>query len=277
MELTGEQKAALEEQKKHCPFCKIVTGEIPSQKVYEDEHFVAILDINPGANGHTILIPKSHYPILPFMPKDEQERLGVVVAEISGAVRKAMVALGTDIFVANGAAAGQQTSHFLIHIIPTDKSIVGVPVGAGDEEVKKLLISRFAPKSAPAPDNRQALTDAINSHPDLKQMIINNPNELIANLHGAPDLAALFKGVDIKALSQKLRETESGNESSAKHMSDVALHDFINSKEKLRELLINDTATLEEAIKVQPKLAAFFAGTSIAEVRERYLRGAGYV
>lgn len=48
-------------QEADCVFCKIVHGKIPSEKVYEDEHFVAFLDINPRAPGHTLVIPKEHY------------------------------------------------------------------------------------------------------------------------------------------------------------------------------------------------------------------------
>ena len=54
----------------NCIFCKIVRGEIPSQKVYEDSDFLAFLDIHPKGTGHTLLIPKQHYPWFTDVPED---------------------------------------------------------------------------------------------------------------------------------------------------------------------------------------------------------------
>ena len=54
-----------------CVFCKIVTGEIPAQKVYEDSSCIAFLDINPASKGHTLVVPKEHYALLSQMPERE--------------------------------------------------------------------------------------------------------------------------------------------------------------------------------------------------------------
>ena len=53
-----------------CIFCKIIAGEIPSANVYEDEQFLAFLDINPVAPGHTLLIPKAHHPMMADLPDE---------------------------------------------------------------------------------------------------------------------------------------------------------------------------------------------------------------
>ena len=81
----------LKQQKANCLFCKIVAGEIPGKKVYEDERMLAILDINPVAKGHTLVLTKEHYPIMPLIPPEEFDHLFSTTAQLSGAVRGAMI------------------------------------------------------------------------------------------------------------------------------------------------------------------------------------------
>lgn len=108
-------------QKENCIFCKIIKGEIPSRKVFEDDILIAILDINPAGKGHTIVMPKEHYPILPVIPPDIFKHTFKTTKYLMRAVREGMVATGTTVFIANGAVAGQQSPHFLFHIIPRDE------------------------------------------------------------------------------------------------------------------------------------------------------------
>jgi histidine triad (HIT) family protein len=266
MQLTAEQLAAIEEQKQHCPFCKIVKGEIPAQKVFEDNDFIAVLDINPGAQGHTLLIPKEHYPIMPLVPPETQNKIGTIIAQLSAALKKAVVSGRVEAFIANGAVAGQQSSHFLIHVIPADKQLFNIPGGETDKtrQADQLMRARFGATS------KDALSKLIAENPELRRMIIDNPEELIKNLPSAPDLQKLFAGVDIMLLSQKLKEQDTPQ---AVKLNDEQLVAFINSKEKLKKLLTEEPEALEQAIESQPKLKAFFAGTSVPEVRQRYLGG----
>lgn len=129
-------------QKQQCIFCRIAEGKIPAKKVYEDELFVAVLDINPGAAGHILLMPKEHYAILPQMPEELVAQLGMAAKHLSQAVLRALKAQGTTIIASNGLAAGQRASHFLLHIIPRmegDGIGVILPQGAINEaEAKKL-------------------------------------------------------------------------------------------------------------------------------------------
>ena len=268
MQLSAEQQAAIDEQKQHCPFCKIIKGEIQSQKVFEDNEFIAILDINPGTTGHTLLVPKEHYPIMPLLPPHIQERLGLKIAELSTALKKSMIVPSVETFIANGAVAGQQSSHFIVHLLPTERPLFTLP--AGENEQTKKIASLFPKTKTSA--SKEELSKIIAENPELRTMILEQPDELIKNLPAAPDLAKLFAGVDIHALSKKLRE-QTPTERPASHMQDPELVAFINAKEKLRELLVNDPATLSEALAEQPKLQAFFKGTTVEAVRERYLRG----
>jgi len=101
-----------------CLFCKIIKGDIPSQKVYEDDNFVAFLDINPVTPGHTLVVPKKHsYNVL---DADEETlcEMGKILKKISQAICRGM---GTDSFNLNqnnGKIAGQVVEHLHWHIVP---------------------------------------------------------------------------------------------------------------------------------------------------------------
>ncbi len=101
-----------------CIFCKIVKGEIPANKVYEDKNVLAFLDINPRSKGHTVVIPKKHYATLIEVPKDELEGLFGVVQEIGRKIIENLDAKGFNIGSNNGQMAGQVVPHLHIHIIP---------------------------------------------------------------------------------------------------------------------------------------------------------------
>ncbi len=101
-----------------CIFCKIVKGEIPCQKVYENDKILAFLDIMPIHKGHTLVIPKEHHADILEMPDDTLAELAKTAKKISKAVKKAAKADGFNIGQNNGAAAGQAVFHFHLHIIP---------------------------------------------------------------------------------------------------------------------------------------------------------------
>lgn len=101
-----------------CIFCKISLGEIPSYKVYEDDFFLAFLDISQATYGHTLIIPKEHYANLLEMPDELLEKLMIVGKKVACAVKSATKCEGFNILNNNGEAAGQSVQHFHIHIIP---------------------------------------------------------------------------------------------------------------------------------------------------------------
>ncbi|MBN1386507.1 HIT domain-containing protein [Candidatus Woesearchaeota archaeon] len=114
--MSPEQIAEL--QKQNCIFCHIVSGRVSSKKIYEDDKAIAVLDINPANPGHILLMPKEHHMIMPQMPDDLINHIGMLAKQLSHAALKALKVEGTDIFVANGAIAGQKSPHFMVHIIP---------------------------------------------------------------------------------------------------------------------------------------------------------------
>ncbi len=105
-------------QKKQCIFCQIVAGKVQSRKIYEDDKVLAILDINPANPGHTLLLTKEHYAIMPQLPDDEIAYVFMIVKQLSNSMLRSIDAQGTNIIVANGVAAGQRAQHFMVHIIP---------------------------------------------------------------------------------------------------------------------------------------------------------------
>jgi histidine triad (HIT) family protein len=87
-------------------------------KVYEDDKVVAILPKNAATIGHVLLIPKDHHPIIEQVPDFIITHLFQVANKLSIVLFEGMNALGTNIIVNNGVAAGQTSSHFMVHIIP---------------------------------------------------------------------------------------------------------------------------------------------------------------
>ena len=99
-------------------FDKIIRGEIPSYKVYEDEHVYAFLDIGPQSRGHTLVVPKESKAQLDELSDDTAAALGRVLPRLCRAVMKATGASAYNILQNNGGRAGQAVFHVHFHIIP---------------------------------------------------------------------------------------------------------------------------------------------------------------
>ena len=101
-----------------CIFCKIVAGEIPASKVYEDDHFLAFLDISQVTPGHTLVIPKKHARNLLEMTPDETAALFNIVARVTKKVESATRPQGMNIISNMEEIAGQSVFHTHVHILP---------------------------------------------------------------------------------------------------------------------------------------------------------------
>ena len=99
-------------------FDRILRGEIPSHKVYEDEHVFAFLDINPIAKGHTLVVPKESKAYLHELSDESAAALGRVLPRLCRAVLKATGATAYNVLQNNGSAAHQAVFHVHFHIIP---------------------------------------------------------------------------------------------------------------------------------------------------------------
>ena len=101
-----------------CIFCKIVAGEIPASKVYEDDHFLAFLDISQVTPGHTLVIPKKHARNLLEMTPDETAALFNIVSRVTKKEESATQPQGMNIISNMEEIAGQSVFHTHVHILP---------------------------------------------------------------------------------------------------------------------------------------------------------------
>lgn len=99
-------------------FTKIINREIPAAIVYEDENFIAFLDITQANPGHTLLCTKKEYPNILELPEDILNKIFVVTAKIAKAINTSIKPDGINILNNNGKAASQSVFHYHIHIIP---------------------------------------------------------------------------------------------------------------------------------------------------------------
>ncbi len=101
-----------------CIFCKIIKGEIPSKKIWENENFLAILDVKPVGEGHTLVIPKKHFNN--FLDLDAEISLNYinVLQKTTKILMNKYNATGFNIVLNNGKVAGQLVGHVHFHILP---------------------------------------------------------------------------------------------------------------------------------------------------------------
>ncbi len=102
----------------NCIFCKIVNGEIPASKVYENEHVLAFIDISQVTKGHTLVIPKAHHRDLFDLSEESAKHVFEAVPKVAKAVKHTYEAEGLNIVNNNGEIAGQTVYHFHVHLIP---------------------------------------------------------------------------------------------------------------------------------------------------------------
>lgn len=102
----------------HCIFCKIVRGEIPAIKVYEDDLTLAFMDIQPASPGHTLVIAKPHAVDLLDIATSDLLAVTATTQRVARAVQQTLAPDGIRINQFNGTAAGQTVFHYHVHIIP---------------------------------------------------------------------------------------------------------------------------------------------------------------
>lgn len=132
----------------NCVFCKIIAGEIPSTAVYEDDDFKAILDVNPAARGHVIIIPKKHAANIYELEDEDAAKVFPIAKKIASALQKTYGCDGVNVLQNNGEAAGQTVFHLHVHVVPRyyddDVRIMWKPGETPDlkavaEEIRKNL------------------------------------------------------------------------------------------------------------------------------------------
>jgi len=101
-----------------CIFCKIIAGDIPSAKIYEDDLVFAFMDIGPINFGHTLVIPKEHHVSSSSIQEATAGRMFRVGSRIGVACKRALGYDGFNLHLADGACAGQVVMHAHLHVVP---------------------------------------------------------------------------------------------------------------------------------------------------------------
>ena len=133
-----------------CIFCKIIAGEIPSSKVYEDDRIVAFLDISQVTPGHTLVVPKQHFRNLLEMDADSASQLFARVPDIARKVMKATGAKGMNILNNNEEIAGQTVFHTHVHLAPRYEETDGLQISFEAHEPDFPALAQLAEKIAQA-------------------------------------------------------------------------------------------------------------------------------
>ena len=191
MQLPPELKSQLAEQKKQCIFCKIISKQTPAQIVFEDSKTLALLDIYPAVNGHTLYLLKEHYPILPYLSEEELAHYFGVLPQLVKSIKSAVIATAFNIFLANGSVAGQNSPHLTIHLLPREE---------GDGFFNFLFNKK--PKSLPE-DKRKPLTPNIQYLMQKFQQensLTINPSEYLPSYLEKPAKESLILYQDEKIL-----------------------------------------------------------------------------
>ena len=123
----------------NCLFCKIIKGEIPSYKIYEDDYTFAFLDISKNPEGHTLVVPKVHAENLFDVDSETYKRVEEAVLKISKHYKDIGYADAVNTYVNSGKVAGQEVMHLHVHIIPRkDNDNI---VFSHSEKISKLELS----------------------------------------------------------------------------------------------------------------------------------------
>jgi histidine triad (HIT) family protein len=101
-----------------CLFCKIIAGEIPSTRVYEDERTIAFMDINPATRGHLLVVPREHTKDLLTIDPDDLAAVARAAQKLGRTVSERLDADGVNLLNSCGRAAWQTVFHFHMHVIP---------------------------------------------------------------------------------------------------------------------------------------------------------------
>ena len=113
-----------------CIFCKIVKGEIPSIRIYEDDRVLAFADINPITTGHTLIIPKAHAADIWEISTEDLTAVAAASKRVADAIRAALAPAGMAVAQLNGRAVNQVVMHYHMHLIPRREEDPELPMTA---------------------------------------------------------------------------------------------------------------------------------------------------
>lgn len=119
-----------------CLFCKIISGNIPCYKLYEDEFVLAFLDINPDSNGHTLIIPKTHFQDLDDIDLETLNNINSASKKIKKLLEKKLQCDGISLLQNNGCV--QEVKHYHLHLKPYYKDNVSIKLIKNEDAIAKV-------------------------------------------------------------------------------------------------------------------------------------------
>ncbi len=250
MTQSDSMEEIIKQQKDNCVFCKIIDGKIPTNKVFEDNLVIGIMDINPSTEGHVLLMPKEHYPIMPIIPREVFCHLFKICKFMIRAIKEVVVCQRVSVFIANGGIAGQQSPHFMMHLIPRNDNdnlsfldCIGNlnddaeglldqlrphirsaiesfgerdsftskfldPKGSVIEQKENNPVQNIPKSSSATAEQKQKISQLFNDNEEFRDLILNKVDDLKKLVVENEKWSVLFNGIDIDALSKKLKEME---------------------------------------------------------------------
>ncbi len=124
----------IENRRGNCTFCRIVEGELPSHKVYENNRILAIMDIMPLNEGHVLVMPKDHYQTVFDLDEDLAGEIMKVAWNVANTIDEILEPDGLNILQNNRGAAGQLVPHYHVHLIPRNHND---DIGLGQWKARK--------------------------------------------------------------------------------------------------------------------------------------------
>ena len=129
----------------NCIFCKLANGEIPTNKIYEDDDFTVIMDASPATKGHSLILPKEHYANLYEIPDEIAAKVFPLVKKLVSHMTEVLKCDGFNVLQNNGETAGQTVFHFHMHLIPRYEGKAQILTWSNetfsDEEMKEICSS----------------------------------------------------------------------------------------------------------------------------------------
>jgi histidine triad (HIT) family protein len=145
----GENLVTEEVLMEDCIFCKIVAGQIPCIRIYEDEKVLSFLDINPISEGHTLVIPKAHAENLWQINEEDLAAVHKASKKIIQAMKEVLNPEGVACLQSNGSGVNQVVMHYHLHLIPRTRGSEPLPVSSwelkpGDQDALARLAQKIA-------------------------------------------------------------------------------------------------------------------------------------
>jgi histidine triad (HIT) family protein len=210
------------------------------------------MDINPAAKGHLLIMTKEHYPILPVIPLDTAAQMFRITKHLSKALKQAMVTDKATIFIANGAVAGQQSPHFLYHIIPRENGDnldnFNIPANEFKEEEVKQHLVLFKGK--------------------IGLMMRQFKAKRGGAAHGATAATPKPVANEAEKPSEIAQRTESQPTSPKEPGTYKGLAEFIDKNPKIKELIIKAPEAFKLELESNPGLKKLFTGINISKLSE---------